>query len=285
MATYLKPFDRARATVKAPQTAERARCYCRSGGILAQLVLYDKTSGFRKITVATIVIVASWSMTYGFLGWVPCIPVHAFWDLTLPATRYGFASLYVVPFVTIYTSLTASNMVLDIIILALAAPLLLRSQESNEKSRWALGFLFAFGSIAIIFSTLRLASIVDTEATTSPTFDPTWYGSTPIVYAALEVDIATITAALPVFWPVLVNLSNRTQILVTREVKVTLEHRSDPDDDAIELQRSKSGLQTRTTRSDYYDDPYIAEQVNPFKGPQFGVKADVDANQNQSRDQ
>lgn len=138
---------------------------------------------------------------------------------------------------------------------------------------------------AIIFSMLRLASIVETAATTSPTFDPTWYGSTPIVYAALEVDVATITAALPVFWPVLVNLSNRTHILVTREVKVTLEHRSDPDDDAIELQRSASGLQTRTTRSDYYDDPYIAERVNPFKEPQFGVKADVDANRTQSRDQ
>lgn len=105
------------------------------------------------------------------------------------------------------------------------------------------------------------------------------------MYAAIEVDIATISAALPVFWPVLVDLSGRTQILVTREVKVTLEHRSDLDDDAIELQRSRSGLQARTTRSDYYDDPYIAEQVNPFKGPQFGVKADVDASHshNQSR--
>lgn len=139
---------------------------------------------------------------------------------------------------------------------------------------------------ASIFSMLRLASIIDTAATTSPTFDPTWYGATPIVYAALEVDIATITAALPVFWPVLVNLSNKTQILVTREVKVTLEQHNDPDDDdAIELQRSKSGLQARTTRSDYYDDPYIAGQVNPFKDPQFGVTADVDARQNQSRDQ
>lgn len=140
---------------------------------------------------------------------------------------------------------------------------------------------------ATILSIFRLANIINTAAATSPTFDPTWYGATPIVYAALEVDIATITAALPVFWPVLVDLSSRTQILVTREVKVTLEHRGDLDDDAIELQRSRSGLQVRTTRGDYYDDPYIAEQVNPFKGPQFGVKADVDAchSHNQSRNQ
>lgn len=74
----------------------------------------------------------------------------------MPATRYGFASLYVVPFVSIYTSLTASNMVLDIIILALAAPLLLYSQDSNEKSRWALMLLFAFGSMWVALLVLGI---------------------------------------------------------------------------------------------------------------------------------
>lgn len=131
----------------------------------------------------------------------------------------------------------------------------------------------------------RLASIVRTRATTWPTFDPTWYGTTPIVLAALEVDCATICAALPVFWPVLRQL-NINQILVTREVKVTLEHRrlstggttrasNDPDDDGIELQRSESGLQFQSTKRDHYEDPYVAQQVNPFRGQEFGVKAQI----------
>lgn len=76
-----------------------------------------------------------------------------------------------------------------------------------------------------------------------------------------------------------------SQILVTREVKVTLEHRrlstngtvNDPDDDAFELQRSKSGLQARSSRSDYYNDPYIAQQVYPFSTAEFGVKSGVDS--------
>lgn len=116
-------------------------------------------------------------------------------------------------------------------------------------------------------------------------FDPTWYGPTPIVLAALEVDVATICASLPVFWPVLQNI-DMSQILVTKEVKVTLEHRrlstggtdNDPDDDGIELQRSQSGLQTQSSKG-YYEDPYVAQQVNPFKEPEeFGSRAEINNN-------
>ncbi|KAL1870145.1 hypothetical protein Daus18300_005209 [Diaporthe australafricana] len=173
-------------------------------------------------------------------------------------------------------------MILDMIILAIPAPLLLYNKTGSRKSRWALIGLFSIGSLASIFSIWRLAAIVETRATTSPTFDPTWYGPTPIVLAALEVDVATICAALPVFWPVLQQI-DMSQILVTHEVKVTLEHRrlstggtiDDPDDDGIELQRSKSGLQTQSSRG-YYEDPYVAAQVNPFKGPEeFGSRAEA----------
>lgn len=126
---------------------------------------------------------------------------------------------------------------------------------------------------------------MQTRATTFPTFDPTWYGTTPIILAALEVDTATICAALPVFWPVLRQLSIN-QILVTREVNVTLEHRNlstggttrasnDPDDDGIELQSSESGLQFTNSKRDHYEDPYVVQQVNPFRGQEFGTKAEI----------
>lgn len=77
-----------------------------------------------------------------------------------------------------------------------------------------------------------------------------------------------------------------SQILVTHEVKVTLEHRrlstggtdNDPDDDGIELQRSQSGLQTQSSKG-YYEDPYVAQQVNPFKEPEeFGSRAEINNN-------
>lgn len=102
--------------------------------------------------------------------------------------------------------------------------------------------------------------------------------------AALEVDIATMTAALPVFWPVLKNLSIN-QILVTREVKVTMEHRrlssgksgtSDRDDDGVELHPSRSGLQFgETHQQEYYQDSYILQQIDPLRDPSYGTRAEI----------
>lgn len=88
-----------------------------------------------------------WCIAYGILGWVPTIPIQAYWNLTLPATRYAFGSLEVETFVATYTSLTATNMILDMIILAIPAPLLLYNKTSSAKSRWALICLFSIGSL------------------------------------------------------------------------------------------------------------------------------------------
>lgn len=71
--------------------------------------------------MVTIVIVALWCIAYSILGWIPTVPVYAYWNLTMPATRYAYGSLYVEPFVLTYTSMTASNMVLDSKLLVVAA--------------------------------------------------------------------------------------------------------------------------------------------------------------------
>ncbi|KAF3766881.1 hypothetical protein M406DRAFT_350304 [Cryphonectria parasitica EP155] len=249
------------------------------------LRVYDKGSVFRKATKVMICVVAIWSISFSVFGWIPTWPVEAYWNLEMPAFRYGFGSLYLGPFVSIYVSLTATNMVLDVIVLGLAAPLLLVNKKPEAVSRWSLVSLFGLGSLASVMSIWRLAAIIETQATTKPTFDPTWYGAMPIVLAVLEVDIATITASLPVFWPVLQQL-HQNQILVTREVKIVREERrrntaetsSDRDDEGIELQRSESALQLHSNKSEHYGDPYVAEQVNPFRRLelQFGTKAEID---------
>lgn len=84
------------------------------------------------------------------MAWMPTIPVSAYWDLTVPATRYGFGTLYVDTFVEIYMNLTATNMVLDVVILGLAVPLLLYNNSNStegKKSRWAVLALFTLGSL------------------------------------------------------------------------------------------------------------------------------------------
>lgn len=176
------------------------------------LRVYDKKSQFRKAAIASVVLVTAWCLVYSVLTWVPTVPVSAYWNLSVPASRYAFGSIYADPFVAAYTSLIASNMILDIIVLGLAVPLLLYKKTGNERSRGALICLFTFGSMCVlfhhlcfqpatyqdlfadarcrasVFSIWRLAAIIKSRCTTYPTFDPTWYGPTPIVLAALEVD-------------------------------------------------------------------------------------------------
>lgn len=77
------------------------------------LRVYERGTVLRWIVIFTTVIVGLWCLAYSILGWIPCVPVYAYWNLTLPAVRYAYGSLYVGPFVATYTSMTASNMVLD----------------------------------------------------------------------------------------------------------------------------------------------------------------------------
>lgn len=127
---------------------------CSAGWVKLALLLqylraYGKTSRLRKWIIAAIVVVAGWCLSYGYLGWIPCLPVQAYWDLTVPAVRYGFSSIYVEPFVMTYVGLTTTNMILDLVILGLAAPLLLGRQQEKvqESKRWALVSLFCVGSV------------------------------------------------------------------------------------------------------------------------------------------
>lgn len=72
----------------------------------------------------------------------------------------------------------------------------------------------------------RLIALVENRAATFPTFDPTWYGSSPIVLSALEAYLATLCASLPVFWPIVKDALASKRIVVTHEVVVKTESRT-----------------------------------------------------------
>lgn len=89
--------------------------------------------------------------------------------------------------------------------------------------------------------------MVEHKATTYPTFDPTWYGPTAIVLSILEVDIATIMASLPVFWPYLRRNIDRIMITHEIEVKVTENFTQLEDESGA---RGNGGLALDGRRSD-----------------------------------
>lgn len=60
--------------------------------------------------------------------------------------------------------------------------------------------------------------------------DPTWYGPKSIILAALEVDLASICASIPTFYPIL-RERFMGNIFVTQEVHITHQHRRISSDD------------------------------------------------------
>lgn len=88
----------------------------------------------------------------------------------------------------------------------------------------------------VSISTWRLATVVEHKATTYPTFDPSWYSPISIILSAAEVDIASICASIPVFWPVLTDSIG--DIFVTKEVQIIHEERGDEFELHCSLSRS-----------------------------------------------
>lgn len=53
-----------------------------------------------RITILFLIVVTSvWGVVYSILAWVPCIPVEAHWNFDESATRYGYGSDEIGPFV------------------------------------------------------------------------------------------------------------------------------------------------------------------------------------------
>ncbi len=115
-----------------------------------------------------------------------------------------------------------------------------------------------------------------------PTHDPTWYGSLSILLIILEINVASICASVPIFWPVISPLLG--SIFVTREFSVKYEVRDDEVNGAagdgtdgaipIGLERYNSlsshgrspsdSKSTSANSAAHYKDSYIVEQVDPF---------------------
>ncbi|KXJ90456.1 hypothetical protein Micbo1qcDRAFT_70681 [Microdochium bolleyi] len=209
--------------------------------LLQYLRLYE-SGPIRVFTKAMFGIVLVWGLTFSLLAWIPCHPVSDYWTWGPQRNCWGFGSDHLNHFIATYWTQSASNMLFDIIVLAIPLPQYFNKDINRQTRRGLLG-LFLLGGLVISVSIWRFADMVSHKATTWPTFDPTWYGSSAICLGVIEVNLAIICASIPVFWPTL-SKAFMGSIFVTQEVKVTRHMRYSTDlerDDEIELQLTKSG--------------------------------------------
>lgn len=108
------------------------------------LRIFDQPCFLRRLCIFLIVFIGLWSLAYSFLGWVPCYPVRAYWDWSVPAARWAYGSLQPEIFSATYESHSSVNVVLDILVLAIPVPLYFR-RDVPLKSRLGLGVLLIIG--------------------------------------------------------------------------------------------------------------------------------------------
>ncbi|KAK1979801.1 hypothetical protein LZ30DRAFT_761582 [Colletotrichum cereale] len=215
--------------------------------LLQYLRTFERGTKSRSFTIVILVITAMWGATYIFLAWVPCIPVAAYWDWSIPHRgRWGFGSQTAEDLIRIYGIHAGTNIVLDFVIFAIPLPLYFNS-EANKKSRKSVLGLFLLGTVVLMLSIWRLVELLASRVGTYPTLDVTWYTPLPMVLAILEIDVAAICASLPVFWPML--QESMGAIFVTREVKITTETVDTlaEDDDCLEMAEPFSSLCHQTS--------------------------------------
>lgn len=111
---------------------------------------FDQNSlRLRRLTIIVIVIVSLWGSAFTFVAWFPCVPVRAFWDMTIPsngAARWGYCSHHTTTYIATYVGHATSNMLLDLLVFALPMPLCLRPGV-EQRTRKALIGLFLLGAM------------------------------------------------------------------------------------------------------------------------------------------
>ncbi|OHE96338.1 hypothetical protein CORC01_08410 [Colletotrichum orchidophilum] len=238
-------------------------CLIKIAILLQYLRTFERGSKSRILTIVMICITSMWGAAFIFLAWVPCIPIAAYWDWSLPYRgRWGFGTLVAEELIRVYEAHATSNMIIDFIIFAIPLPLYFNTEVNNKSRKGVLG-LFLLGSVVLMLATWRLVALVRSRAGTYPTLDPTWYAPGPVALSILEIDMAAICASLPVFWPVLQN--SMGMIFVTHEVKVTTEtiertRSRDDDDDCLELSGAGSASVSFAQQSPVLDTTGLIEQ-------------------------
>ncbi|KAF3070988.1 putative integral membrane protein [Daldinia childiae] len=231
------------------------------------LRIFEAPSRARTVCWIGLAVAGTWGVGFSFCALFPCFPVSGFWNWNSPAHCYGFGSKVPEEIAGTFAGHTGSNAVLDALVLAIPVPLYFR-KSTAWRQRFGIGILLILGLVVNLLSIWRLQTIVASKAGTYPVLDPTWYGPKSIILAALEVDLASICASIPTFWPALTHAFLNT-IFITQEVHITHQHRrlssasSSSHFDLQQLSSLERGRQDNKAYDRHYRDDFVLQRVIP----------------------
>ncbi|KZM19228.1 uncharacterized protein EKO05_0007362 [Ascochyta rabiei] len=232
--------------------------------LLLQYLRIFKAGRMRWLCLGLLAVVSLWGLAFSIMGWFSCSPVGAYWHRTVESKCYGFGFGDRETFIAMFEAHSASNMFFDLAIFM--TPLVLfRTPNLNFRNVLALAGVFAFGALVVMLSVWRLYSIVDHSAGLSPYPDFTWWTPVSIIISCLEIDLAIISASIPIFWPVV--QKSISAIFINHEIEV-VETRIDSHGLAYELEHTKTrGNQSLNSSSGTSTHELTNDREDGFKEP------------------
>jgi hypothetical protein len=113
--------------------------------LLLQYMRFLKDSRLRFACIALMAISGMWGFAYSFMAIFPCFPVKAYWDWSIEdAVCYGYGVKKEHPFVEVFVSHAAINVVLDVCILVVPAPILFK-KVLTKREKWSVAGLAVMG--------------------------------------------------------------------------------------------------------------------------------------------
>ncbi|KAH6894369.1 hypothetical protein B0T10DRAFT_603872 [Thelonectria olida] len=160
---------------------------CGSLAKIALLIFYLRLSPqkwFKMATLATIVLVAGYSIGLFFPLVFACRPITMNWDITVKGECLNQPSLYI--------ATAVANIVSDIILFALPIRMVINLQIPQRQKIGLLG-IFCVGSMTVVTSIVRVSLLP--ELLTGG--DPTWDVSYASIWIIVEANLIIICASTP----------------------------------------------------------------------------------------
>ncbi|RAK99402.1 putative integral membrane protein [Aspergillus ibericus CBS 121593] len=138
-------------------------------------------------------IVTGWGLGVIFTTIFQCLPVHGFWDKTIPSHCGVDVSNF-------FIGNAVPNILTDWALLTLPLPYIWKLQRSASQ-RLALTGVFVLGGFICIISIVRL--VIMLNAYKVPSLDETWVFVGPSKWTAVETNIGIVSACLPSLRPII----------------------------------------------------------------------------------
>lgn len=108
--------------------------------LICQYLRFFRESRMRYVCMGLGVASFMWGAAYSIMALVPCFPVKAYWDWSITdATCYGYGVKKKHPFVEMFVSHAAINVLLDVAVVIVPVPFLLTKAMTRKEKLSALG--------------------------------------------------------------------------------------------------------------------------------------------------